>query len=346
MARRALTTTAAALTATAALLLCACGGGDDAPSDDIKGADTASDTPSASAPASAASGVKRPAITLPSGSRLTFENWTSSDPDEQAVLDDGKEELRSGYAAIIANYPDSEALAFYHTEGRLSQAQQWIRSPVGREGLQGLRPRQGRLLQARCRPGPDRPRHLAVRPAHVLAGGGRDPDVPEAPTPEILAAYAYDKVKVPETEIELRPEARSTVNLPTWVWLDEGTFKDVTVRAELPHTGLWAETTAKPVALHLEPGTDDAETYPASGDCEITDDGSIGSPYTKGDADRTPPCGIRHLRATAGDPYRLTASITWQVPWEGSGGTGGDLPDGTFETTRDMTVQEIQSSNR
>ncbi|GGW31830.1 hypothetical protein FHS32_000720 [Streptomyces albaduncus] len=139
---------------------------------------------------------------------------------------------------------------------------------------------------------------------------GEIPDVPEAPTPEILAAYAYDKVKVPETEIELRPEARSTVNLPTWVWLDEGTFKDVTVRAELPHTGLWAETTAKPVALHLEPGTDDAETYPASGDCEITDDGSIGSPYTKGDADATPPCGIRHLRATAGDPYRLTASIT------------------------------------
>ncbi|MET7292361.1 hypothetical protein ABZS79_09485 [Streptomyces griseoloalbus] len=42
----------------------------------------------------------------------------------------------------------------------------------------------------------------------------------------------------------------------------------------------------------------------------------------------------------------LTASITWQVSWEGSGGTGGDLPDGTFETTQDMTVQEIQSINR
>lgn len=175
---------------------------------------------------------------------------------------------------------------------------------------------------------------------------GEIPDVPEAPTPEILAEYAYNKVKVPETEIELRPGARSTVNLPTWVWLDEGTFKDVTVRAELPNTGLWAQTTAKPVALHLEPGTDDAETYPASGDCEINEDGSIGTPYGKGDADRTPPCGIRYLRATAGDPYRLTASITWQVSWEGTGGTGGELPDGIFETTQDMTVQEIQSINR
>ncbi|MEV0689539.1 hypothetical protein [Streptomyces sp. NPDC050388] len=175
---------------------------------------------------------------------------------------------------------------------------------------------------------------------------GDIPDDPHAPTPEMLAEYAYNEVKVPETEIELKPEAKSTVNLPTWVWLDEGTFKEVTVRAELPNTGLWAETTAKPVALHLDPGTADAETYPASGDCEINDDDSIGTPYTKGNADRTPPCGIRYLRATSGAPYRLTAGITWQISWEGTGGANGDLPDGTFETTQDMNVQEIQSINR
>ncbi|MFD7685299.1 hypothetical protein [Streptomyces sp. NPDC059781] len=125
MARRAFTT--AALTMTAALLLSACGG-DDAPSDDIKGADTGSESPSTSTPASAPSDVKRPEITLPSSFKLTFENWTSSDPDEQAVLDDGKEQLRAGYAAIIANDPDSEALAFYDTAAGLSQDQKWIRS--------------------------------------------------------------------------------------------------------------------------------------------------------------------------------------------------------------------------
>ncbi|MET9758668.1 hypothetical protein ABZ016_06375 [Streptomyces sp. NPDC006372] len=175
---------------------------------------------------------------------------------------------------------------------------------------------------------------------------GQIPDDPNAPTPKTLAEYAYDKVKVPDTKVELKPEAKSTVNLPTWVWLDKGTFKDVKVRAELPNTGLWAETTAKPVALHLEPGTEDAEVFPASGDCEINDDGSIGTPYTKGSADKTPPCGIRYLRATDGTPYQLSASVTWQVSWEGSDGSGGDLPDGTFETTQDMNVQEIQSINR
>ncbi|AQS72143.1 hypothetical protein [Streptomyces pactum] len=167
-----------------------------------------------------------------------------------------------------------------------------------------------------------------------------------APTPDVLAAYAYDKIKVPDTEVELKPATKSTVNLPTWVWLDKGTFTEVKVRAELQSAGVWAETTAKPVALHLDPGTEDAETYPASGDCEIDADGSIGTPYSKGDADRTPPCGIRYLRASNDSPYRLKASITWEISWEGSGGAQGDLPDGTFETTQDMAVQEIQSINR
>ncbi|GHA54777.1 hypothetical protein GCM10010372_63510 [Streptomyces tauricus] len=175
---------------------------------------------------------------------------------------------------------------------------------------------------------------------------GDIPAVPNAPTAETLAEYAYDKVEVPGTDIELKPAARSTVNAPTWVWLDKGTFQEVKVRAELPHTGLWAETTAKPVALHLEPGTQDADTFPASGDCEIDDDGSIGTPYRTGDAGTTPPCGISYRRATAGAPYELTASVTWQITWQGTAGAGGTLPNGTFETTQQMNVQEIQSVNR
>ncbi|MFJ3235171.1 hypothetical protein [Streptomyces sp. NPDC086787] len=175
---------------------------------------------------------------------------------------------------------------------------------------------------------------------------GHIPAVPKAPTPRTLAEYAYDQVKVPTTEVELKPNARSTVNVPTWAWLDRNDFKEVKVRAELPRTGLWAETTAKPVALHLEPGTGDATTFPASGDCAINDDGSIGTPYRTGDADRTPPCGVTYLRASDGTPYHLKASITWRISWRGSDGSGGDLPDGTFETARDVSVQEIQSVNR
>lgn len=176
---------------------------------------------------------------------------------------------------------------------------------------------------------------------------GEIPKVPEAPTPKTLAEYAYDKVKIPETDIELKPQAKSTVNLPTWVWLDKGTFKDVKVRAALPKTDLWAETTAKPKSLHLEPGTDDAETFPASGECAINDDGSIGTPYQKGDSKEEPPCGIKYLRATDGEPYQLKASVTWEISWQGSDNDGVHaMPDGTFETTQEMNVQEVQSINR
>ncbi|GAA4302155.1 lipoprotein [Streptomyces venetus] len=127
MARRALPITAATLTATAALLLSACGGDDDKSPDDTKAADAGS-SPSASASATTPPLAKRPDITIPSSFQLTFEDWTSSDPRRQAVLDDAEEEVRAGYAAIIANDPDSESVAFYDTEGVRGQTKEWIKS--------------------------------------------------------------------------------------------------------------------------------------------------------------------------------------------------------------------------
>lgn len=68
-------------------------------------------------------------VTLPDDFQLTFENWTSGDPEEQALLTDAKEQLRAGYASIIANKPDGiAALAFYDTESGLSQDRQWIKT--------------------------------------------------------------------------------------------------------------------------------------------------------------------------------------------------------------------------
>ncbi|MFF6875383.1 hypothetical protein ACFY9S_08695 [Streptomyces sp. NPDC012474] len=127
MTRCAPKTTAAALTVAAALLLTACGGGGDSAADDSKGSGDSSHSPTASK-SSPEPGVKRPVIRLPGSFQLTFENWTSSDRVEQAVLNDGKEELRAGYAAVIANDPDSEAVAFYDTEGVRGQTKQWIKS--------------------------------------------------------------------------------------------------------------------------------------------------------------------------------------------------------------------------
>ncbi|MFI9616055.1 hypothetical protein ACIHCM_30980 [Streptomyces sp. NPDC052023] len=170
----------------------------------------------------------------------------------------------------------------------------------------------------------------------------------QAITPEILAALAYQHMQLPDTEVTLAPETTTKVNLPTWAWLDKAVFNEVQATAAInaPGFNLQATTTARPVALKLEPGTEDAETYPASGECAINSDRSIGEPYAKGKSRQTPPCGLKYLRSSGNGTFNLQATITWEISWAGTGGTGGDLPDGTFGNDQAITVQEIQSVNR
>ncbi|WP_229871788.1 hypothetical protein [Streptomyces longisporoflavus] len=118
-----------ALVTGAALLLTACGGsGSDESPDKIEGAGQGDSTPAPSKSGAKTPDADRPKITLPKSFNLPFEGWTSSDPAKQAVLDDGKEHLRAGYAAIIAKDPDAESLAFYDTTAGLSQDQRWIKT--------------------------------------------------------------------------------------------------------------------------------------------------------------------------------------------------------------------------
>ncbi|MFF9328188.1 hypothetical protein ACF1AY_26190 [Streptomyces sp. NPDC014776] len=166
-----------------------------------------------------------------------------------------------------------------------------------------------------------------------------------AVTPEILAELAYAELRVPGTEVTLAPAKTTKVNLPTWAWLDGAQFHPVSVTASVPVIGLEATATAEPVSLRIEPGTADAETYPASGTCPIVN-GRIGEPYAKGRANETPPCGVKYLRSSGNGSYALKATVAWKIHWTGTGGAGGDLPDGTYGATQDVVVQEIQAVNR
>ncbi|MEU6083486.1 hypothetical protein [Streptomyces sp. NPDC047108] len=182
-------------------------------------------------------------------------------------------------------------------------------------------------------------------PFWVDKGDPPPADTPEAVTPEILAQLAYAEIRLPDTRLELNPEGGTKVNLPTWAWLDNAAFRPVSVTASVPALNIQATTTAEPVSLRIEPGTDDAQTYPASGECRI-EDGRIGQPYTKGHAKTDPPCGVKYLRSSGDGTYPLKATITWKIHWTGTGTGGGGLPDGHFGTTQDITVGEIQAINR
>ncbi|UQT58247.1 hypothetical protein M4V62_25950 [Streptomyces durmitorensis] len=175
---------------------------------------------------------------------------------------------------------------------------------------------------------------------------GDTPKEPLAVSPKILAEYAYDELPVPSTEITMAPEGTTKVNLPTWVWLDKAKFKKVSVTASIPGSGLSATATAEPMSLSIKPGTADAETYPASGECPI-EDGKIGEPRAKGTpADTLPPCGVQYLRSSGDDSYNLQATVTWKISWTSTTGEGGDLPAGEFGADQPVAVEEVQSINR
>ncbi|MFZ3472144.1 hypothetical protein ACODT3_15670 [Streptomyces sp. 4.24] len=178
---------------------------------------------------------------------------------------------------------------------------------------------------------------------------GTPPPMAQAVTPRILAELAYNRIKVPSTDVTVAPTpANNKVNLNTWISHDRADFKPVSVTASLNAAGVnvTATTTARPVSLHIKAGTADAQLYPASGECAINADGTIGAPFTEGSADKTPPCGLKYLRASGNGGYSLEASITWEVTWEGSNGANGNLDPGTFTTVQNITVQEIQAVNR
>ncbi|MEU6179073.1 hypothetical protein [Streptomyces coeruleorubidus] len=177
---------------------------------------------------------------------------------------------------------------------------------------------------------------------------GETPDVPNAITPETLAGLAYNQVKVPGTKVTLAPADATKVNLPTWAWLDKGEFQPVSVTASFDAPGFHIEatTTATPVALTIKPGTENAQLHPSSGACPINEDGSIGTPYTKGASAELPPCGVTYLRSSGEGTFKLRATATWKITWKGTGGVGGDLPDGVYGNDQDITVEEIQSVNR
>jgi enoyl reductase len=177
--------------------------------------------------------------------------------------------------------------------------------------------------------------------------GAPPPAVKNAVTPQILAQLAYAQIRIPQGKATTNPDGTLTVNLPTWVWLDKTTFHPVSVRAYVAVLGIEATTTATPVGLHIDPGTQDATVYPASGDCPIDAHGTIGTPYAKGDTG-DPPCGVTYLRSTEDTgPYQLKATVTWKISWTGTGRpTPVALPDGTFGTPQNANVREIQTVNR
>ncbi len=161
-------------------------------------------------------------------------------------------------------------------------------------------------------------------------------------TAEELAQIARAALTVPEPKIRLSPDAKSYVNLPTWVWLDATGQDTRSVTATLPGV-MSATVTATRQSIKIDPGTS-KDRYSLAQDC-----GPTGTPYSKG---KTFNCGVTYLRASIDQPrdvYELTVTSVWNVQGQGQGQAAQAVfPYDPIQVgaTRDVPVGEVQSTVR
>lgn len=127
------------------------------------------------------------------------------------------------------------------------------------------------------------------------------------------------------------------VQVPTYFWVDDATWTDVSARATAG--SVWAEAVATPDRLVIDPGDGSAPV-----EC-------IGRPpeYVRGTPTATfEGCAYTYAHSSAvadnGTSYPVTVAIVWHITWTGSDGSGGDL--GEITTTaepRDLLVAEVQA---
>jgi hypothetical protein len=151
--------------------------------------------------------------------------------------------------------------------------------------------------------------------------------------PEVLMEIAKGLLEPTKPTLEVNPTVDSVVNLPTWVWATDESFVDIHVRAQLGNN--WAEVIAHPTGLELSTN--------GPGDVNSTCTGG-GKPWARGASDTD--CSVTFRKSTASSgQYTISASIDWQVHWEGSGGQNEALPPPPAAPvgTRDVTVDEVQT---
>ncbi|MER6169794.1 hypothetical protein [Streptosporangium sp. NPDC001681] len=153
-----------------------------------------------------------------------------------------------------------------------------------------------------------------------------------------LVEIARAALTVPEPKIELNPDAKSYVNLPTWVWLSGIGETTRSVTATLPGV-MSATVTATLEDIRIDAGTT-ADRAEVKEEC-----GPGGKPYAKGAAFT---CGVRYLRASVDQPrdaYVLTVTSVWPIEIE------DDVVPFAYDpvevgVTRDVPVGEVQSTVR
>jgi hypothetical protein len=171
----------------------------------------------------------------------------------------------------------------------------------------------------------------AVYHAPVWIPDGRPGGAPPAAE---LARQARERLVLPSPRIEANPVGAQLVNLPTWLWLDRGSWGERSATAEVP--GVSVTAVARPTSVSWSMGDGVSVTCPGQG-----------TPFPVGGDPRaaSPDCGHVYRSSSAGQPgqvFVVTATVHWVVTWAGAG-QSGTFPDLTTSATERFRVAEAQA---
>ena len=159
---------------------------------------------------------------------------------------------------------------------------------------------------------------------------GAAPPLPHVPAVD-LADYAYNHMAIKEPTLTLNPQARSYVNLPTYVWATLP-YRQARVTATLGNEH--ATVIGVPSTLRLS-ASGGASIYQSG--CRVTGSAAPDPPKNAGPGTK-PDCGVTF--PAPGSANRITGSIVWTV-------TSGGRRFAPIRTgyTQGVAVDEIQSLN-
>jgi hypothetical protein len=167
----------------------------------------------------------------------------------------------------------------------------------------------------------------------VSVGGG------PAVTPQELLAWARSRLALPLPTVHTAPPhgTDGLVGLPEWFWVAPGQWHPMSARVQVG--GVWAQVTAHPARLEVQPGTGTSVACPGPG--------TPYKPRLAASAQHTS-CSYTYAQSSDGLPrngYQVSVTVVWTAAWQGSGGAGGTLAPLGRTTAFALPVAEAQALN-
>ncbi|WP_272595973.1 hypothetical protein [Streptomyces noursei] len=161
-------------------------------------------------------------------------------------------------------------------------------------------------------------------------------DAKERVPVRVVVQRAVSRLKLPKPVIHTSPHEDfvQVVNVPTWMWVERGTWGPVTTAAAVD--GVEVTATARPRRAVWSMG--DGGTVVCRGP---------GTPYSTrfGPKASSPDCGYTYQRASTSEPGRafpVSVQVFWDVEWKG-GGRSGTVPGLAMSAQRQLVVDEVQA---